>query len=107
MKYLLGDYGQDQEQMQIVSVERLVSKHTPKTFIWHTVADETVLVENSLLFGMALRKNKIPFEMHLFSKGEHGLGVSQMEEHFGDQRVKNGNTGKWLDLFANWVEESL
>lgn len=59
-----------------VSAERRVNRRTPPCFIWHTVADEAVPVENSLAFARALRRQRIPFELHLFQEGGHGLGLS-------------------------------
>ncbi|MGZ5544319.1 MAG: alpha/beta hydrolase, partial [Limisphaerales bacterium] len=52
-----------------------VTKDTPPTFIWHTAEDKGVLVENSLMFAQALAKAGVPFELHVFEKGPHGLGL--------------------------------
>lgn len=48
---------------------------TPKAFIWQTFADRTVPVQNSLLLAEALSENAIPFELHVYPKGKHGLGL--------------------------------
>jgi acetyl esterase/lipase len=53
-----------------------VDKDTPPCFIWHTVEDAAVPVENSFIFAQALRKNKVPFELHVYTKGRHGLGLN-------------------------------
>lgn len=60
-----------------VSAELRVTPQTPPCFIWHTVADDAVPVENSLLFARALRRKNVPFELHLYSEGGHGLGLGQ------------------------------
>ena len=52
------------------------SFHTPPCFIWHTVEDAAVPVENSLMFVSALQKNDVPFELHVYPKGRHGLGLN-------------------------------
>ena len=57
------------------SCERHVTAQTPPCFIWHTVADASVPVENSLLFAAALRRHGVPFELHLYEHGAHGLGL--------------------------------
>ena len=62
-------------QLEAVSCEKHVTEHTPPCFIWHTAEDPGVPVENSLLFASALRKHKIPFELHVYAKGAHGLGL--------------------------------
>jgi acetyl esterase/lipase len=45
-------------------------------FLFHTVADPGADVENSLLYAAALRKAKVPFEMRLFERGRHGVGLA-------------------------------
>jgi acetyl esterase/lipase len=63
------------ELVESLSNETQVTKDTPPTFLAHTNADTGVPAENSLLFALALRKNKVPVELHLFEKGGHGLGL--------------------------------
>ena len=58
-----------------LSNELLVTKDTPPCFIWHTWEDNVVPVENSLLFAEALRKAGVPFALHIYQKGGHGLGL--------------------------------
>lgn len=48
----------------------------PPMFLWHTADDETVPVENSLMMAQALCQKKIPFELHIFPHGRHGLGLA-------------------------------
>lgn len=63
------------ELLEATSVEKHVSEDTPPCFIWHTVEDASVAVENSFLFAQALRKKQRPFELHIYEKGRHGLGL--------------------------------
>lgn len=58
-----------------LSNETQVNAQTPPTFLAHTLADDGVPVENSLLYAAALRKHKVPFELHVFQNGPHGLGL--------------------------------
>jgi acetyl esterase/lipase len=60
-----------------LSNELQVTAQTPPTFIWHTVEDATVPVENALLFASALRKAGVPFDLHIYEKGAHGLGFGR------------------------------
>ena len=69
---LLGDRLELTERM---SPENSVDETTPPCFLWHTAADTAVPVQNSLLFGMALADHKVPFEMHVYPDGHHGLGT--------------------------------
>jgi acetyl esterase/lipase len=69
--------GKDAPKKLVMSLsnETQVNEKTPPTFLAHTLADTGVPVENSILFAMALRKHKVPFELHIFEKGQHGLGL--------------------------------
>jgi len=58
-----------------LSLEKQVTVSTPPAFIWHTFEDGTVPVENSLMFAQALRLKNIPFDLHIYPKGGHGLGL--------------------------------
>lgn len=76
-----------------LSNELNVSKDTPPTFIWHTSDDAGVPVENSLMFAAALSKHNVRFDLHVFAKGKHGLGLADEEEH----------TNGWTDVCASWL----
>jgi acetyl esterase/lipase len=65
----------DPALLQSLSNETQVTKDTPPTFLAHTNADTAVPAENSILFALALRKAGVPVELHLFEKGQHGLGL--------------------------------
>ena len=65
----------DPQQVENLSNEKQVSSDTPPTFLAHTSADTGVPPENSVLFYLALSKNKVPVEMHIYEKGRHGLGL--------------------------------
>ena len=63
------------ESIRNLSNELQVSANTPPCFIWHTWEDPAVPVENSLRFAEALRKTGVPFDLHIYQKGPHGLGL--------------------------------
>ena len=67
------------ELVQLLSNELQVTKDTPPCFIWHTWEDKAVKVENSLAFAAALKKNNVPFDLHIYEKGAHGLGLGIRE----------------------------
>jgi acetyl esterase/lipase len=72
---LLGD-NPPPELMKMLSNELQVTPQTPPCFIWHTYEDATVPVENSLLFAEALRKAGVPFDLHIYQHGKHGMGLA-------------------------------
>ena len=63
------------ELVELLSNEKQVTKETPPCFIWHTCEDGAVKVENSLDFAAALRKAGVPFDLHVYQKGSHGIGL--------------------------------
>jgi acetyl esterase/lipase len=52
-----------------------VTKDTPPTFLFATAEDKVVPVENSLMFAEALSKAGVPFDLHIYQKGPHGMGL--------------------------------
>ena len=63
------------ELVRDLSNELQVTKETPPCFVWATYEDNAVPVENSLQFAEALRKAGVPFDLHIYQKGQHGLGL--------------------------------
>lgn len=64
------------ELVPLLSNELQVTPQTPPAFLWHTLEDTAVPVENSLLFASALRKAGVPFDLHIYEKGRHGIGLA-------------------------------
>lgn len=73
-KNLLGP-DPDPALVDLLSNEKQVTKDTPPCFLWHTWEDRGVKVENTLMFADALRKNAVPFDLHIYQKGGHGMGL--------------------------------
>ena len=63
------------ELVKLLSNELQVTTNTPPCFLWTTFEDKTVPMENTMLFAEALRKNQVPFALHVYQKGGHGLGL--------------------------------
>ena len=78
-----------------------MTKETPPTFLAHTNEDNGVVPENSLLFALALRKAKVPVELHLFEKGQHGLGLGT---GWADKIPPNEAFQAWPKLCATWLK---
>ena len=93
-----------EQLLESVSLEERVTKDTPQTFLWHTVTDGAVPVENSMLFAQALQKEHIGFELHLFPHGNHGLGLGTRETDTADGTHFQPEVSVWPELFATWVE---
>jgi len=71
-----------------------VTAQTPPTFLFHTTTDTVVLPENSVLFYLALRKHKVPAELHIYEKGPHGVGLAR----------KDPVLASWPERLAAWLK---
>jgi acetyl esterase/lipase len=93
-----------QEQLIEFSPVNYVSSQTPPTFIWHTANDDLVYAENSLKFALELAKHKVPYELHVFETGVHGLSLCD-ETTAGDDSHINPYCKVWFDLASNWLKK--
>ncbi|MBQ2956431.1 MAG: GNAT family N-acetyltransferase [Clostridia bacterium] len=95
LELLLGDQKNNYALIKRFSSELNVTGDTPPAFIWHTMTDAAVPVENSVNLASALAHAGIRFELHIFPDGPHGLGLA------------GGNPviGKWPGLCQRWLTE--
>ena len=83
-----------------LSNELHVSKETPPCFLFHTFDDTAVPVENSLQFAAALRRAKVPFELHIYQHGAHGLGLGSKSLHPDPAELH-----PWARECQRWLKE--
>ncbi len=88
-----------------LSLENQVSKDTPPAFLWHTNEDGLVPAENSLLLALAMRKQQIPVELHLYAKGAHGLGLADERTMGVDGYGVEKECQTWVMLANTWIKE--
>ncbi|MGG7143122.1 alpha/beta hydrolase [Clostridium nigeriense] len=101
---LLGEYASEKEREEL-SLEKLVSKDTPKTFLWHTFDDGAVPVENTLIFANSLRKNNVTFELHIYPTGVHGLSLcDETSARKGEENHINSHVSTWFKLAIEWIK---
>lgn len=83
---------------QAQSLETLVTENTPPTFLWHTWEDGSVPCENSLLMSLALHRNGVSGEVHIFPHGGHGLALAN------DLTDSEGRNDKIVQECAVWPD---
>lgn len=98
---LLGE--REKELSGEMSLEKQVTKDTPPTFLWHTETDDTVPVENSLLFFQALHEQGVPVELHIYPVGGHGLGLANAETANRDGYGIQKECQSWIGLAGQWL----
>jgi acetyl esterase/lipase len=84
----------DEKLVEHLCNDRQVTPQTPPTFLVHTTEDAGVPPENSILFYQALRKAKVPCELHIYEKGKHGLGLGSGDIAFAS----------WPQRCAAWLQ---
>lgn len=92
---------EDAAAQQAFTLEDKVTSDTPPVFVWHTMEDKTVPVENTLLLLAALRRADVPCEAHLFEKGAHGTSISTAEVDAADP-----HRAHWVALCLEWLGET-
>ena len=103
---VLGEDYADEEKLRFLSLEFNVTKDTPPTFMWHTAPDDTVPVENSLLFFQALHALDIPAELHIYPVGGHGLGLATAETSCPNGYGIQAECETWVQLAGDWMKHT-
>lgn len=75
-----------------------VDNNTPPAFLWHTGEDTGVTPENSIRYAMALRKAGVAFDLHVFQKGRHGIGLADKSPY--------KKAHPWSNDLLFWLKEN-
>lgn len=86
------------ELVKELSAELQVNQDTPPTFIWSTAEDKTVPVENSLTLATAMRRVGAKFDLHIYERGPHGIGL-------GNKTFDAANFHPWTRDCEFWLRE--
>jgi acetyl esterase/lipase len=93
-RYNLVGKDADPKLVESLCNDKQVTPKTPPTFLFHTSADTAVPPENSILFYLALRKAKVPAEMHIYEHGRHGAGLG----------TKDPVLSSWPSRLEDWLK---
>lgn len=102
-RQLLGE--RYEEMKDQLSLEHQVNADMPPAFIWHTDEDRSVPAENSLLLALAMRRQRIPVELHLYAKGGHGLALADKRTMHADGSGIEKECQSWMMLANTWIQE--
>jgi dipeptidyl aminopeptidase/acylaminoacyl peptidase len=84
----------DPRLIENLSNEKQVTAETPPTFLFHTDEDDGVPPENSIAFYAALRRAKVPAELHIYERGAHGVGLAPQDAVLSS----------WSARLADWLK---
>lgn len=90
-------------ELEKLSLEKSVTAQNPPTFLWTTNGDRDVAPENTFLYAQALRSCGVPFELHVFQDGPHGMALA--ENFRGVPASVAARAGAWLGLSAAWLND--
>lgn len=93
--------GDDADLRTTMSLENQVRDGLPPFFVWHTVEDPSVPVQNSLMLAGALTAHKVPLELHLFAHDGHGTSTCTREVN-----TPNKHNSAWVALCTDWLAET-
>jgi acetyl esterase/lipase len=75
------------------STDEHITPDTPPAFLVSGSDDKIVSVQNCIRFYLALRREGVPAEMHLYQNGTHGFGM----------KTGAGNAATWTARCADWM----
>lgn len=99
---LFGTETPDDALRRQCSPARLISQSTPPTFLWATVEDALVPVGQTLAMAQGLTEQKIPYELHVFEGGPHGLSLAT-QASAASQTAIRPDVACWIDLAECWL----
>ncbi len=108
----MGEYGSDMTRSNLfgeasaaaeTSLETSVTDRNPPAFLWATYTDGSVPVENSLMYANALREKDVPFELHIFNKGPHAMGIATPDSAWQKDHT-DARAGEWHPLCVSWLK---
>ena len=100
---LLGKQDISPEETEYFSCEKNVKDTTPPAFIWHTAEDTCVPVMNSILYAKSLSEHKVPFELHIYPFGGHGLSTGDAQTN-DNMNERTKHVGNWLTSLEKWLK---
>lgn len=98
--------GGDAALTKTLSLETRVTAESVPAFIWHTAADASVPVASSLLFASAYAAHGVPFSLHIYERGIHGLAtVDSYAFHTDKFPDCSADAADWMKLGVRWLAE--
>lgn len=93
------------EEQAPYSLENFVDENTSPSFLWHTANDPAVPSMNSILYAAELAKRKIPYELHIYPDGVHGLSLCDERSWDGVPPLINPVAADWIHNAVRWAKE--
>ena len=108
----MGEYGSEMTRSNLfgeapalpeTGLETSVTAENPPAFLWATYTDGSVPVENTLMYAAALRAHGVPFDLHIFNKGPHAMGIATADSAWQTDRT-DVRAAEWHALCVSWLK---
>jgi acetyl esterase/lipase len=99
----LTDSGTEHKRKIAFSPEKNLREDSPPFFLWQTGQDEIIDPRQMLNMAKELTDRGIPYEMHLFPNGVHGVALADGDNPHGIPA--DTHTARWFELCVEWLEE--
>ena len=96
MRAPFGD--EDRAEKLYLAPEKNITPDTPPFFIWQTISDDP---RNAFVLGAALTEAGVPFDLHCFETGHHGVGLADGHDDMG---FSDAHLCRWAELCASWLQ---
>ncbi len=98
--------GTDTELRSRLSLEKCVRVDMPPVFLWHTRVDDCVPCRNSLVLAQALEEAQVPFALHVYYDGPHGLSTADAAAYrLCDIPKVSRDVPAWVETMAEFFRE--
>ncbi|OEF27268.1 alpha/beta hydrolase [Vibrio rumoiensis] len=106
LKKILSEKFDDAEMIKTITCSENVGSHTPPTFLFHTTQDKSVPASDSLKFAAALDAQDVPYELHIFQNGPHGISLANALTDDGTGLKIEREVQPWLSLCSAWLDRT-
>lgn len=101
-----GESNPSAERLLEVSPARHVKADTPPMFIWATFGDSLLVCRQSLGLADALSQAGVPFEIHIFEDGPHGLALADQASAAARYET-DVDAANWVRLAESWLKKRM
>lgn len=99
--------GEKKEMFKNLSLYNQVKNNSVPAFIVSTLGDKAVPCQNSLNMATAYNQNGVPFALHIYERGEHGMATVDRLTYRQDKNLEEFSIDckGWIDLAINWLSD--
>ncbi|MDD3172309.1 MAG: alpha/beta hydrolase [Herbinix sp.] len=103
--YIYGTLNPKNSQIDEWNIINQITSNMPPTFLWTTAEDNYADMEEIMDFIKSLAVYHIPYELHIFQKGDHGLSLGNHTVGYGMEKIRKlGNVPNWMTMALQWLK---